>query len=420
MVATDGRGGVVAYPYQYGGCHDAVVVVAFDGAHLFAVVFEFVNIEFEDGVDAAFYVEAVAQGFDEEVYYHGLCGGVGVESPFPRATFADVYLGGAAVEVGVFAGDFVEDVFEVVAFGAFGFEGVCFDYQQGVVVGAGDVYGFPCEFVVFDVAVPAGYDFGDATVYHGEAVGYYDAGVVGFDAYAADIDGDDIAVGDVFLDVGHEPYFEGLVVLDCFEFYAVAVVGDVAFPPGVADGALGELGVFLAEDAAAGGLEGFGGGGGELGCESPLFGDFFLFIPVPVDGFEGGAYGEEPFFVLAEGGDECGEVFDGFAVELDVEPCYEDGGEVVFPCYGVYPCAMEVVADAFGGGFDHFYCVGAAGDGAEDGLHKVFGFLGEGGFPDSYFGEVGHAYVVGADFVGLLCGADGDVGGADVYLSCGL
>ena len=129
VVAADGQGGVVAYPYQYGGCHDAVVVVAFDGAHLFAVVFEFVNIEFEDGVDAALYVEAVAQGFDEEVDDHGLGGGVGVESPFPGATFADVYLGGAAVEVGVFAGDFVEDVFEVVAFGAFGFEGVCFDYQ---------------------------------------------------------------------------------------------------------------------------------------------------------------------------------------------------------------------------------------------------------------------------------------------------
>ena len=81
---------------------------------------------------------------------------------------------------------------------------------------------------------------------------------------------------------------------------------------------------------------------------------------------------------------------------------------------------MEVVSDAFGGGFEHFYCVGAAGDGAEDGLHEVFGLLGEGGFPDTYFGEVGHAYVVGAYLVGLLCGADGDAGGADVYLSCGL
>ena len=54
------------------------------------------------------------------------------------------------------------------------------------------LHGFPGEFVVLDVAVPLGYDFGNSAFGHRVAVGYADAGVVALVTYTTDIDGLDI------------------------------------------------------------------------------------------------------------------------------------------------------------------------------------------------------------------------------------
>lgn len=145
---------------------------------------------------------------------------------------------------------------------------------------------------MLDVAVPLGAYLGDAAFYHRETVEDFDFGVVGFVADTADVDADNVAVSVMGICVGHIPYMEvaaGVLVVLCAELVAV----DVAAPPSGAAGAAGVLDVFLEEDAAAGALEGFCGGGWELTAQSPVVGDFFLFVPVPVDGFEGGAESEE-------------------------------------------------------------------------------------------------------------------------------
>ena len=88
---------VVAYPDEYGGCHNAVVVVALDSAHLFAVFFYLVEVEFVAGVFAALDIHSIAQGLDKVVYYHWLGGGVGVESPTAWAALSYLLLAGARV-----------------------------------------------------------------------------------------------------------------------------------------------------------------------------------------------------------------------------------------------------------------------------------------------------------------------------------
>ena len=215
---------------------------------------------------------------------------------------------------------------------------------------------------MLDVAVPLGAYLGDAAVEHREAVEDFDFGIVGLVADTADIDADDVAVAVVALLVGHIPYMEvafGVLV----ELGVETVAVDVAAPPRGNAGAAGVIDVMLGEDAAAGTLEGFCGGGGELAAESPVVGDFFLFVPVPVDGFEGGAEPEEAVFGGGHTVDEFLVVLYGFGVEVDVEPGDEDGTEVVPGLFvvagGSLPGAVEEVADAFGGGLQYFHCVGA-------------------------------------------------------------
>ena len=134
---------VVAGPYADGGGHYAVVVVAFDGAHLAAVLLDFVKVELVAGGGAVLDVQVVAKALDEVVYYHWLCRRVGVETPTAGTALLDVLVAGAAVEVIVMSGYLVEDILEVVALGAFGLHCVGLDDEQGVVVALGYLCGFP-------------------------------------------------------------------------------------------------------------------------------------------------------------------------------------------------------------------------------------------------------------------------------------
>lgn len=48
---------IVAYPNEYGCSHDAVIVIAFDGSHLLAVLLDFVKVELITGVGAVLDVQ---------------------------------------------------------------------------------------------------------------------------------------------------------------------------------------------------------------------------------------------------------------------------------------------------------------------------------------------------------------------------
>lgn len=98
---------VVTGPDEYGSCHNAVVVVALYCAHLFAVLFELVEVELECGGEATLYVKVVAQCLDKEIYYHRLGRGVGVEPPTARTSLSYLLLRGAAVEVAVLSGNLI-------------------------------------------------------------------------------------------------------------------------------------------------------------------------------------------------------------------------------------------------------------------------------------------------------------------------
>lgn len=74
-------------------------MVAFDGAHLFAVFFEFVKVQLVAGGGAVLDIQPVAYGFDKEVDDHWFGGGVGVESPSSRPALAYLGFAGAGVEV---------------------------------------------------------------------------------------------------------------------------------------------------------------------------------------------------------------------------------------------------------------------------------------------------------------------------------
>ena len=102
-----GQGMVVAAPNEYGCGHHAVVVVALNGTHLLAVFLEFIEVEFVCGLQAAFYVEFVAQGFYQKIYYHRFGGIIGVEAPTARTPLLYLLLRCAAEEVAVLAGYFV-------------------------------------------------------------------------------------------------------------------------------------------------------------------------------------------------------------------------------------------------------------------------------------------------------------------------
>ena len=63
---------IVAYPNEYGGGHDSIIVVALDSAHLLAVLFDFGNVELVTGVFAVLDVQLISKGFDKVVDYHWL------------------------------------------------------------------------------------------------------------------------------------------------------------------------------------------------------------------------------------------------------------------------------------------------------------------------------------------------------------
>ena len=269
---------IVTNPYKYGCCHDAVVVVSLYCSHLLAVVLIFVEVKFIGGLKASFNVKSVAKGFDKEVYHHWLGGAVGVESPTARTALLYFLQGCTAIKVAVFARNLVKDVFKVVSFGAFGLQGVGFNDKQGIVVGPCYLHGFPGEFVVFYMSMPACDNFGYSAIGHGYAVGNKYARVVGLVACAAYIDCHYVPVAQVWLFLGHEPYAE---LVGAFVFaglawneLAAAVVlcndvthkkrGDAASPCLVD--------ICATEDAAACALEGFGSCGWELGKEPPLIG----------------------------------------------------------------------------------------------------------------------------------------------------
>ena len=166
---------IVTNPYKYGCRHHSVVVVSFNGTHLLAVLFVFVEVELVGGLETSFNVKTVAQGFDKEVYYHWLGGTVGVKAPTARTPLFNFLQGCAAIKVAVFARNLVEYILEVVSFGALGLKGVGLYHKQGVVVGACNLHCFPCEFVVFYMSMPACCYLGDSAFKHGYAVGYHNA-----------------------------------------------------------------------------------------------------------------------------------------------------------------------------------------------------------------------------------------------------
>ena len=143
VVCVSGQRIVVAHPNQYGCCHYTVVIVPFDCSHLLAVFLQFIKVELICCLYASFYIKPVAQCFVEKVYYHWLCGTVGVESPSPRTALPDFCLRGAAIEIAVFPGYFVEDVFEIVTFCPFCFQGVRLNYQKYK-----KTYNRPCRYLI--------------------------------------------------------------------------------------------------------------------------------------------------------------------------------------------------------------------------------------------------------------------------------
>ena len=118
-------------------------MVAFYCAHFAAVLLDFVEVELVAGGGAVLDVQVVAKALDKVVDNHRLCRRVGVETPTAGTALLDVLVAGAAVEVIVMSGYLVEDVFEVVALGAFGLHCVGLDDEQCVVVALGYLCGFP-------------------------------------------------------------------------------------------------------------------------------------------------------------------------------------------------------------------------------------------------------------------------------------
>lgn len=118
---------VIAYPNEYGGGHDSIIVVALDGSHLLAVLLDFVQIKLIAGVGAVLDVQTVSKGFDKVVDYHWLGGAVGVESPTAWTALPYLLLAGTGIEVAVLPCYLIQDVLEVVAFGAFALKGVGLD-----------------------------------------------------------------------------------------------------------------------------------------------------------------------------------------------------------------------------------------------------------------------------------------------------
>lgn len=143
---------------------------------------------------------------------------------------------------------------------------------------------------MFDVAVPACDKFGYSALKHGQAVEDGDAGVVGFVGDAADVDADNITVAVIAL-LGHIPYMQ---IAGClFDKEAIEMVAvDVAAPPCGGAGDAGVLNVIETEHATPGALKCFVGGGWKFAGKTPLFGDFFLFSAIPIDGFECGTEAE--------------------------------------------------------------------------------------------------------------------------------
>ena len=88
-----------------------------------------------------------------------------------------------------------------------GLEGVGFDDEESVVVEGGYLCGFPCEEVDVGVSAPLGDDDGSTTLAHEETVEDDDNGPVGLRGTAADVDDDEVTVGDclVGVDLGESP-----------------------------------------------------------------------------------------------------------------------------------------------------------------------------------------------------------------------
>lgn len=138
---------VVADVESDGAGHEEVVVRSDDGTEG-SVGLSLVDQHLVEGTLVALNVGRFAYDLDEGGDDFGLCGHVGVESPFAWHTLAYFVIGlWTGIEVGVDSYNLTEDVKGLVTVdhsgAVVGFEGVAFDDQQGVVVEGSYLGGFP-------------------------------------------------------------------------------------------------------------------------------------------------------------------------------------------------------------------------------------------------------------------------------------
>lgn len=214
----------------------SVVVLSVDSPYRPPVGLNLHKVVFITRLSASLDVHIFGECFLLVFADHRLGGAVGLETPFRLEAHTDFIHRRTTVEVVVVQGYLVEYELGVAALSLLGVECIGFNDKQPVLVGSGNLYGFPCQLIMWAVSAPLGNHNGYAAVCHIVAVEYAYHRAVGVVGCATYIDYDDIAVvalpfGRV---VGHEPNFESTVLpfleLDMFECFlpAIAVGKDIA------------------------------------------------------------------------------------------------------------------------------------------------------------------------------------------------